>query len=145
MALRAPLRRHFLMKYFFSPSRQWFTAKFVVSRSAFCKLRKDFGFFFSVKHLIGGGGVGYANNNATRSPSFLTRRGKTEPKMTREYLRKLRWSVVFLLREGWGVADIVSVLRVGETFVRKIQRIFKANHSIEYRPRQGNLKRLSGD
>ena len=31
-----------------------FTAKFVVSLCAFCKLRRDFGFFFSVNHFLGG-------------------------------------------------------------------------------------------
>ena len=66
-------------------------------------------------------------------------------KMTREYPRELRWRVVFMLREGWRVADIASVLKVGKTFVRKIRRIFEANQSIEYRPRQGKLKRLSGE
>ena len=34
--------------------RRAVTVKFVVSRCAFCKLRKDFGFFCSVNHLNGG-------------------------------------------------------------------------------------------
>ena len=33
-----------------------FTAKFVVSSCAYCKLRRDFGFFCSVNHLIEGDG-----------------------------------------------------------------------------------------
>ena len=51
---------------------------------------------------------------------ILTRPRKTELKMTREYSRKLQWRVIFLLREGCRVANIASVLQVGETFVRII-------------------------
>ena len=39
------------------------TAKFVVSRCAFCKLRGDFGFFSSVNHSKEGGGGGGVNAN----------------------------------------------------------------------------------
>ena len=44
------------------------TVKFVVSRCAYPKLRRDFGFFCSVNHF-GEGGV-HANHNATCSPSL---------------------------------------------------------------------------
>ena len=42
--------------------------KFVVSRCAFCKLRRDFGFFGSVNHFSEGGVN--ENHNATCLPSF---------------------------------------------------------------------------
>ena len=71
-----------------------------------------------------------------RPLAILTRRGETELKMTREYPKELRWTVAFLLREGWRVADIVSVLQAGETFVRKIKKNYEANQSIVYRTRQ---------
>ena len=45
-----------------------FTAKFVVSRCAFWKLRRDFGFFFSVNHFSEGGVN--ANHNVTCLPSL---------------------------------------------------------------------------
>ena len=60
----------------------------------------------------------------------LTRGGKTELKMAREYPREL---VVFLVKEGWRVADIASVLQAGGTFVRKIKRIFETNQSVTNR------------
>ena len=44
------------------------TAKFVVSRCAYCKMRRDFGFFCSVNHFTEGGVN--ANHNVTRSPSL---------------------------------------------------------------------------
>ena len=44
------------------------TAKFVVSRCAYCKLRRDFGFFCSVNHFSEGGVK--ANHNVTPSPSL---------------------------------------------------------------------------
>ena len=63
----------------------------------------------------------------------LTRGGKTELKMAREYPRELQWRVVFLLKEGWRVADIASVFQADETFVRKIKRIFETNQSVTNR------------
>lgn len=51
------------------------TAKFVVSRRAFCKLREDFPFFCSAIHLICGGVN--ADHNVTRSPS-LSHKNKTD-------------------------------------------------------------------
>ena len=51
------------------------TAKFVVSRRAFCKLRRDFPFFCSSSHLICGGVN--ADHSVTRSPSF-SRKNKTD-------------------------------------------------------------------
>ena len=44
------------------------TAKFVVSRCAYCKLRRDLGFFCSVNHFSEGGVK--ANHNVTSSPSL---------------------------------------------------------------------------
>ena len=44
------------------------TAKFVVSCCAYCKLRRDFGFFCSVNHFSEGGVK--ANHNVTSSPSL---------------------------------------------------------------------------
>ena len=46
----------------------YITAKFVVLRSAFCKLRRDFGFFCSVNHFSKGGVN--ANHNVTCTPSL---------------------------------------------------------------------------
>ena len=46
---------------------QRITAKFVVSRCAYCKLRRDFGFFCFVNHLSEGGVN--ANHNVTCSPN----------------------------------------------------------------------------
>jgi len=48
--------------------REQITAKFVVSRCAYCKIRRDFGFFCSVNHFTEGGVN--ANHNVTRSPSL---------------------------------------------------------------------------
>ena len=48
---------------------QRITAKFVVSRCAYCKLRRDFGFFCFVNHLSEGGVN--ANHNVTCSPMTL--------------------------------------------------------------------------
>ena len=45
-----------------------FTAKFVLSRCAFCKRTREFGFFCSVNHF-GEGGVN-ANQKVTCSPSL---------------------------------------------------------------------------
>ena len=45
-----------------------FTAKFVVSHCAFCKLRRDFGFLCSVNHFSEGGVN--ANHNVTCSPGL---------------------------------------------------------------------------
>ena len=42
--------------------------KFVISRCAYCKLGRDFGFFFSVNHFSEDGVN--ANHNATCSPSL---------------------------------------------------------------------------
>ena len=50
------------------PRRNEFTAKFVVSRCAYCKLRRDFRFFCSVNYLSEGGVN--ANHNVTCSPSL---------------------------------------------------------------------------
>ena len=120
--------------------RQAFTAKFIVSLCALCNL------LFRQSRL--GAGLCKQQRNALaqlRPLAILRRRGKIELKMTREYPRELRWRVVFLLKGGWRVADIASVLQAGETFARKIKRIVDANQSIEYRPRQGNLERLLSD
>ena len=48
-----------------------FTVKFIVSRRAFCKLRRDFGFFFSVNHLSGGGATQITANLSTENPKKL--------------------------------------------------------------------------
>ena len=45
-----------------------FTAKFVVSHCAFCKLRRDFGFLCSVNHFSEGGVN--ANHNVTCTSSL---------------------------------------------------------------------------
>ena len=44
------------------------SAKFVVSRCAYCKIRRDFGFFCSINYFTEGGVN--ANHNVTRSPSL---------------------------------------------------------------------------
>ena len=50
------------------PLKLSLTAKFVVSRCAYCKLRRDFGFYCSVNHFSEGGVN--ANYNVTCSPSL---------------------------------------------------------------------------
>ena len=43
----------------------------IVSRRAFCKLLRDFGFFFSVNHLNGGGVTQITANLSTENPKKL--------------------------------------------------------------------------
>lgn len=51
-----------------------------------------------------------------------------------------------MLREGWRVAEIALVLKVGQKFVRKVRRILELIKPVhEYRPTQGKLKRLSSE
>ena len=51
-----------------SNKESFITAKLVVSRCAFCKLRRDFGFFCSVNRFSEGGVN--ANHNVTCTPSL---------------------------------------------------------------------------
>jgi len=50
-----------------------------------------------------------------------------------------------MLREGRSTKEIAQVLHVGLTFVKKIKYLFDTNQNIEYLPRPGKLRRLSGE
>ena len=92
------------------------TAKFVVSRCEYRKLRRDFGFFCSVNHF--GEGGAHANHNATCSPS-----------LTENDFRLLKNSEGN--RDGEWIfcrgkeADVASFLQVAK--IRNIRKICEAD------------------
>ena len=92
------------------------TAKFVVSRCAYRKLRRDFGFFCSVNHF-GEGGV-HANHNATCSPSLT----ENDSRLLKNSERKSRWWLVFCRGKE---ADVASFLQVAK--IRNIRKICEAD------------------
>ena len=71
----------------------FFTAKFVVSRWAFCKLLRDFGFFCSVNHLSGGGVMQITTQRARkllRPLAIPTRRERETFEQTLHKVEELR-------------------------------------------------------
>ena len=69
------------------------TAKFVVSRWAFCKLLRDFGFFCSVNHLSGGGVMQITTQRARkllRPLAIPTRRERETFEQTLHKVEELR-------------------------------------------------------
>ena len=46
-----------------------------------------------------------------------------------------RWRVIYMSREERSTKDIAITLHVGQTFVKKIKRLFQENRSIKYRQR----------
>ena len=109
------------------------TAKLVVLRCAFFKLRRDFECFFSDNHLMG---VGLCQSQrdalAQLRPLMIPtrRRRRSDSRISK---RELRWRMAFMLREGYKTAAIASVLKVGGDirFVRKIRRIFQLRKPVD--------------
>ena len=79
------------------------TATFVVWRCPFCKLRRDFGFFCSIKHLSEGGVN--ANHNQARSASF-TRNNQTDNDCRQESLFPLCLDYLRIAKEIAMVSEI---------------------------------------
>lgn len=50
-----------------------------------------------------------------------------------------------MVREGRKTSEIAETLQVGKTFVRKIKRLFETSNSVDYLPRPGKLRSLSGE
>ena len=103
-----------------------FIAKFVVSRCAFWKLWRDFGFFYSVNHFSEGGVN--ANHNVTCSPSLASSCSRLL-KNSKEN-RDGEWIVC--RRKEAGVALFLQVTRM-----RKIIKICEANLTSRLLPETG--------
>ena len=93
-----------------------FTAKFVVSRCSYCKLRRNFGFFYSVNHFSEGGVNG--NHNVTYSPG-LAEDDSGLPRIAKE-------------------ADVALFVQV--TRMRKIRKTYEANLTSRLLPKQDDHK-----
>ena len=114
------------VKFITSSTSRLVTAKFVVSRCAFCKLRRDFGFFCSVNHLSEGGVN--ANHNVTCSPSLAENDSRLLKNS--EGNRDGEW--IFCRRK---VADVALFSQV--TRMRNIIKICKANLTSGLLPETG--------
>lgn len=64
--------------------------------------------------------------------------------MTRAYPEELRRRVVYLLMEGYKIKNVANLLHVGETFVKKIKRLFVTNQPLAPKRRPGKRILLSG-
>ena len=93
-----------------------FTAKFVVSRCAFCKLRRNFGFFCSVNNFSEGGVN--ANHDAMCSPSLA----ENDSRLLKNSEGNRYGEWIFCRRKE---ADVALFLQL--TRMRKILKICKAN------------------
>ena len=99
-----------------------FTAKFVVSRCAYCKL----GFFCSVNHFSEGGVN--ANHNVTCSPSST----ENGPRLLKNRKGNHNGEWIFCRRRQ---AEVALLLQV--TKIRKIRKICKANLTRRLLPKTG--------
>ena len=110
-----------------------FTAKVVVWRCAFCKPRRDFGFFCSVNHFSEG--VVNANHNVTCSPSSAE--NDSGLLKNSEGNRDGEW--IFCWRKEADVALFLQVSRM-----RQIIKICEANLTIvDYCPNWGRSQRTN--
>lgn len=65
--------------------------------------------------------------------------------MVKSYPIEIRWRVVFLHNDNYSISEIARTLRVGETFAKKILRLYNTTSGVEYEAhRKGRPRIIKG-
>ena len=52
--------------------------------------------------------------------------------MVKSYPIEIQWRVVFLYNDNYSIREIAQTLRISQTFVKKILRLYNTTSGVEY-------------